>query len=363
MAAKNIESFPGQIEVTSDLTVDTNTLHVDSATHRVGVGKTNPGYTVDVNGTLNASAFYVNGSEFTGGGGGGGGGPDPWTESGSDIYYTTGNVGIGVTNPAKQLHVAGPMRISGPVDVDLSVNASPLALNVSTPVKANGTVLSFTGQHMCFPEGLMEQGLVVSAKNNKYVSLNGPLTTGSLAIRSSEALPVVSLSNVANDGAVFGVVDHFEQSGTTRTQKIGIGIVKQDKEVGDNRVVVNSLGEGGIWVANTNGNVASGDFLTTSHLPGYAQKQDEPFRSNYTVAKSTMDCNFNPLELPTQVILKDEDGNNVLNSYGRLQWVDDPEGVTTPEYEIRYLDVSGTPTDEANAVHRAVFIGCTYHCG
>jgi hypothetical protein len=92
-------------------------------------------------------------------------------------------------------------------------------------------------------------------------------------------------------------------------------VITQDKEVGDNRVVVNSLGEGAIWVANTNGNVVSGDYITTSHLPGYAQRQSEEFRlHNYTVAKSTMDCDFEPEKLPVQVILKDDDGNNVLDS-------------------------------------------------
>jgi hypothetical protein len=237
----------------------------------------------------------------------------------------------------------------------------PVTLNVSKPIVADGAMLSFTGQHICFPEGPMGQGLVVSANKNKYVSLNGPLTTGTRAIKSSEALPVVSLSNVANDRSVFGVVDHFEQSGTTRSQTSGGTVIKQDKESGDNRVIVNSLGEGAIWVANTNGNVVSGDFLTTSHLPGYAQRQSEAFRCNYTVAKSTMDCDFEPEDLPVQVILKDDDGNNVLDSYGRLQWVDSDR--TEPEYRIRYLDVSGTPTDEANAVHRAAFVGCTYHCG
>jgi hypothetical protein len=243
------------------------------------------------------------------------------------------------------------------------VTRDPAPLEVSKPIIANGTTLSFTGQHICFPEGPMEQGLVVSANKNKYVNLNGPLTTDNRAIRSSESLPVVSLSNVANDGTVFGVVDHLEMSGTTRTQENGVTITRQDKEMGDNRVVVNSLGEGAIWVANTNGNVASGDLLTTSHLPGYAQKQNDNIFRNRTVAKSTMDCDFDPQELPNQVILKDVDGNNVLDSYGRLQWVDDPEGVTRPNYNIRYLDVSGTPTDKANAVHTAAFVGCTYHCG
>src|SRR6056300_586361 len=227
------------------------------------------------------------------------------------------------------------------------------ALTVSGSITANGTLLSFTGQHICFPEGPMGQDLVVSANKNKYVSLNGSLTTGTRAIKSSQALPVVSLSNVVNDRSVFGVVDHFEQSGTTRSQTSGGTVITQDKESGDNRVVVNSLGEGAIWVANTNGNVVSGDFLTTSHLPGYAQRQEGHIFKSYTVAKSTMDCDFEPEDLPVQVILKDDDDNNVLDSYGRLQWVDSDR--TEPEYRIRYLDVSGTPTDEANAVHKAAY--------
>ena len=31
--------------------------------------------------------------------------------------------------------------------------------------------------------------------------------------------------------------------------------------------------------------------------------------------------------------------------------------------ELRYLDASGVLTDQANAVHIAAFVGCTYHCG
>ena len=54
---------------------------------------------------------------------------------------------------------------------------------------------------------------------------------------------------------------------------------------------------------------------------------------------------------------------NVLDEHGQIQWEDDPSGATEKAYKIRYLDADGVETDEANAVHKAAFVGCTYHCG
>jgi len=54
-------------------------------------------------------------------------------------------------------------------------------------------------------------------------------------------------------------------------------------------------------------------------------------------------------------------GENVLDEHGMLQWED--TGLTEPGYLVRYIDASGQETDEANCVHRAAFVGCTYHCG
>ena len=222
-------------------------------------------------------------------------------------------------------------------------------------------VSSFTGQHICTPGGKMEEGLIVSANKNKYVSLNGPTTSGSRAIQSSEALPVVSLSNVVNDKSVFGVVDTIEYGGTSRFQTSGIGVVTQPKELGDNRVIVNSLGEGAMWVVNTNGNLSSGDYITTSNVVGYGQKQNDDILHSYTVAKITMDCDFNPPDIPIQEIKKDENGTNILDNYGRLQWEDTDR--MEKAYQVRYLTSEGKMTDESNAVHIAAYVGCTYHCG
>jgi len=245
--------------------------------------------------------------------------------------------------------------------VQIFKGGSSNELTVSSSIKADGTFISFTGQHICFPEGRMWEGLVVSANQNKYMSLNGPVTMGLGAIKSSESLPVVSLSNVANDRSVFGVVDRFEWGGTERTQTIGIGQVSSTKEVGDNRVIVNSIGEGALWVTNTNGNIVSGDYLTTSSLPGYAQKQDSDNSKNYTVAKITMACDFSPEDIPVQIIKKKDNGDNDLDPHGRFQWVDTEK--TQKAYKVMYLTSDGKGTDQSNAVHIAAYVGCTYHCG
>ena len=43
-----------------------------------------------------------------------------------------------------------------------------------------------------------------------------------------------------------------------------------------------------------NGPLEAGDYITTCKLSGYETKQSDDILHIYTVAKITMDCDFNP---------------------------------------------------------------------
>jgi hypothetical protein len=318
-------------------------------------------------------------------------------------------------------------------------------------------LITFTGQHRCahirdvHPSAAEDnEGLIVCANRDVYESVNGERRRGISAITVNESVPLLSLSNVAYDKTCFGVISSSEDP-DERKQNFGNFVSNGYKESGDTFIFVNSVGEGGMWVVNTNGALDSGDFITTSDVAGYGQRQESEFLANYTVAKITMRCDFNPPDVPKQRIVRamgdvqywvnkkyfntteDEYSNlapnrrttelvteylsstetlnedayntlsteekdaytsvyktiykrvevqeeskkekegwdteirqelvNVLDEHGQLQWEDDPSGATEPAYKIRYLDASGQQTDQANAVHIAAFVGCTYHCG
>ena len=149
-------------------------------------------------------------------------------------------------------------------------------------------VLCFTGQHRCvmnkskIPDEEMIGKIVVS--DGHYMDYKGNVT-----IHVDDAIPVVSISKERKDPRVFGVISRIlKESGRFKIGCIAMCVPSDDKK----RVLINSTGEGGIWVCDRNGPIKNGDYLMTSDIPGLACKQDDDILHNYTVAKITCDCDF-----------------------------------------------------------------------
>ncbi len=194
--------------------------------------------------------------------------------------------------------------------------------------------MNFTGQHRCIPEeeDLYDNvneyiGMVVEAtgqynsidfeeeeidtiledkieghfdiKTNEWIEeqlIHTPIkkkiaktiTTNEPSINESQ--PIIRLTTTAKSKKVYGVISSGED-GEKRTFSSGAFV----SDLGlrdDNRLFINSLGEGGILVCNENGNIENGDYLCSSSISGIAMKQDDDLLHNYTIAKSTMDYNF-----------------------------------------------------------------------
>lgn len=278
----------------------------------------------------------------------------------------------------------------------------------SKGVVVNGN--TFTGQHRNSVKGVNPTnietyvGLIVSADNNENIKFNGGVERGLEAITINETIPYVSVTTKSYDKQVFGVVSGSEDP-ESRQDTYGRVTSRFIKEDGDDRIFINSLGEGAMWISNQNGPLESGDYVTSSDIPGYGMKQDSEFLANYTVAKITMNCDFQAtprvkyrikterktvnyyrheesflkesdykkLEPDTQskYTLEQYDENvNILDEYGQLQWED--SGETETPYKVRYLLPDGTQISEEEyttktlsneEVYIAAFVGCTYHCG
>ena len=270
------------------------------------------------------------------------------------------------------------------------------ALGLGSATTGASLFWNFTGQHRCFVTNFnsitMKQieGLIVCANNNKYISdisTNFMTNDTSGALTTIDAMPMVSLCTASNDKSVFGVVclktEYPPGMNPTPAQ------IEACLEQGDVRAEINAMGDGSMWVSDFNGPVATGDYITSSSIPGYGQVQNDDFLHSYTVGKSTIDCDFSCPLVPQTKVRKDVYGNNILDANGWPIWdvimvptdIVDPsynlnvEMVPSmvPVYNMRYLLIDGTQItlEEYNAhlvrqdvqVHRAAFLGVTYHCG
>lgn len=242
--------------------------------------------------------------------------------------------------------------------------------------------LIFTGQHRCVSDDKHIYssdyiGYIVSS-DGKYKNMSSKYGRNNIKqnIEINNALPYVSLTSKPYDKKVYGVIsDRYDDENDRFTIGKFVSVIKKDR--GDKRLIVNGCGEGSIWVSNYNGNLENGDYIVSSSIPGIGMRQTIPgtdmtsqsddLLHNYTVAKITMDCNFDPQLIPVEIIKQevtiDVSGNEISNNV-----LDEDEN---PIYEYK-LDSSNNVIYEyeyemKTVVHNGIeykmaFVGAVYKC-
>ena len=330
-------------------------------------------------------------------------------------YNCGGNLGINKENPKGKIHIkqskdavdeddlgdglvldtfqtnisGGSYKFKWNFSVDENgalyiVNNSLSSGNSGIKISSTGTLsnITFTGQHLNLLNKNIDSsyyGLIVSS-TGKYINFDNELRP-----KINEALPICTITDIDNDKKVFGVISNKEDNKRTHTDGNIISLMSKYNK-NERRMRINSLGEGGIWVSNKNGNFENGDYITSSSIPGYGMKQiiNEDLVTEHTVAKITCDCNFNLNKIIKQklkIINKTDSNNNTIknidyNENGDLQYEDDLDDSGNQQliYKLntRFLLFDGTQITKEEydnklslneEVYIACFVGCTYHCG
>ena len=198
---------------------------------------------------------------------------------------------------------------------------------------AGPTQMNFTGQHRCIPlyQSLLHEDYIglLCIITGDYFNMN---TLAKNEITINDALPIVDLCRTPGTSFVLGIISNLEDAGEQRSYNDGAFNTVYEKYLGDNRVYVNSVGEGSLWVTNESGSsFAIGTFLEAGSVPGYARVQEYSGMTNTTVAKTTTSIDFHNLMTTKKVIQTNT--LTTLKSVPVYQEKEISETKTTIEYD------------------------------
>jgi hypothetical protein len=188
----------------------------------------------------------------------------------------------------------------------------PYTISAIKQLSDEGTRHKVKVSNLSFSNVLEYHGLVVSKNSNVYIS------------------------NIENDKRVYGVISDVKA------------------ETNDSEVLVNYRGNGKIWVINAD-NIQAGDYITTSNVSGYAMKQEEgDTLKNYTIAKSSIDCDFTPPMIDEKRIVQTntttsrwKHQSNVLVSESTYSNISDDVRYTESRVMYKQIDGDNLITSDA----------------
>ena len=213
-AATDKLTVSGNTKITGTATIDTNLVVGGSAgiigttqfTGNVGIGKTaSTTYKLDVNGSLNATTFFLNGSAFTGN--------SQWNTGidTTEIFYNVGNVGIGTSNPINLLELTKSSYTGALLSLDAGVagaGAGVMANAIGKPLLrlGRGFYSSAVGDYygigfgyapLALSNSCCEIGVKVSSTTgNQIGDILFSTRAGTTDIPATERMRITSAGNV-----------------------------------------------------------------------------------------------------------------------------------------------------------------------
>jgi hypothetical protein len=128
-------------------------------TGNVGIGNTNPLFDMDVSGNINfTGSLYKNGSQYI---------SSQWTTNNSDLYFNSGSVAIGKTNPTAVLDISGNVLVNGSLSATGDIVANYSDDRLKNRISNISNSLEIINQLTAFKYTPNEKAIELGITNNE----------------------------------------------------------------------------------------------------------------------------------------------------------------------------------------------------